>query len=97
MTTLLRSDKCLQQSIDDHLVKQAGRCDHDDDGHLVEEAGQTVGFSGNYGQQRGKLRKQAWKSIRRCSLYIALYFKKNDLQFAINETLPSLVICHNHF
>ena len=48
MTTLLRSDKCLQQSIDDHLVKQAGRCDDDDYDHLVKQVGQTVGFSANY-------------------------------------------------
>ena len=42
----------MQQSIDDHLVKQAGRCDddNDNDDHLVKQAGQTVGFGANYAE-----------------------------------------------
>ena len=53
MTTQLRSDKCLQQSIDDHLVKQAGRCDDDDYDHLVKQVGQTVGFTLVQTMQKG--------------------------------------------
>ena len=79
MTTLLRSDKCLQQSIDDHLVKQAGRCDDDDnDGHLVKQAGQIVGFSANYaeGVNYGNVHKNPLDGV---PFQLFRILKKNNL------------------
>ena len=107
MTTQLRSDKCLQQSIDDHLVKQAGRCDDDDDdGHLVKQAGQTVCFGANYveGVNYRSVHKnpldgvpfQLFRILKKITCpktYIECV--KDHLQISIR--VPSLVTCHNHF